>query len=59
MYTTTYLTGQESSRELLNLRRERIRERRLRQASRLTGTILRLYPAPDTGTEAPDYPRIA
>lgn len=60
MYTISIFTEQTNTKELLTLRRERVRERRLRQASILTGNILRIYPAPDTGAPlSPDYPRIA
>lgn len=58
--TSTNLTGQENTRELLSLRRGRIRERRMKQASLLAGSPLReahiteIIPFP-----APDYPRTA
>ena len=58
--TDILLTGQESTRELLTLRRDRKHERRIRQAAVLTDAGHqgaergRILPFP-----APEYPRIA
>lgn len=61
MKTTTF-TGQESGRELLSIRRDIIRERRIKKASLLTGS----YRCADTVQDAvilpfpsPEFPKIA
>lgn len=62
MYPTPYITGQESTQELLDIRRDRVRERRLRKASRMTGTILTVntaHTAEIIEFPEPDFPRIA
>ncbi|MBR1533066.1 MAG: hypothetical protein IJ639_01765 [Ruminococcus sp.] len=61
-YPLPTITGQESRDELLGIRRDRIREKRIRKASRLTGTILPVHAA-DAAViiEFPEseFPRIA
>lgn len=62
MNLTQSLSGQESGYELLNLRRTHIRERRIRKASRVIGSILPLHAAPAAKIiefPSPEFPHIA
>lgn len=58
MKTTIHLTGQESTQDLHSLRRDRIRERRIRKAS-LVNPVQAASAAEIITFPVPEFPRIA
>ena len=60
MKSTLQLTGTESTYDLHDLRRERVRERRIRKASLMLGVILPVNTAAEIiDFPSPESPRIA
>ena len=62
MVPMIHLSGQENGSDLLDLRRELIKERRIRKASRIVGSVLPVKAAPAADViefPSPEFPRIA